>query len=301
MIETSSNGGEQVWRDRELEKYNGSMEKIDFQRCFDTVRGCLAREFNFEPHPVQFFLIHDLEGQQLYKDLLRMHGGSERAIDTCVVEMLRSNPSSCCHPIHDLRQTLGIEADYLIGLGNFPSADSLMIVLGEEVTHGKHACAMTFEKGREESYAKVFHEVTAEFVGRLGARYICSKLGLKAQEPCEVKLESDRMTDSDWNHFIGYMALQNIAERGIDLPAQELFHADDEEHFWNIVLRASGKSIELVFGLPEGSNLKPHEEFVDTTLKASRSDRAIHVKFEHSPTQWLRDAFEQVVRDLFPR
>ncbi len=89
------------------------------------------------------------------------------------------------------------------------------------------------------------------------------------------------LTFSEWAHLLSYFAVDELIDRGKELPAEELFHASDETVFWRVLLENIRDPVELNFQFPPDLRFEKVVDPLNDLLKGSKADEAIKLVFSY--------------------
>lgn len=263
-----------------LERYgiyqnpDGSLKRLDAQQSLDQVTSELRGIFGFNPavRGSVIFTGPDIVNPT-FRTLLEQRSPNITDIESFHQRLVEASEiGGVATYSGDLELGLDPHPDYLVFMSVLSSANLFPITLAEEITHGEHIAGIISWEGISYlEYRDRFSSLTEEFLGYGGRKKIIEAAGLEGKYEPTIDLTKG-MTESDWAHKLAYLAVDDLFDRNIDLPLQDLFRAPDEAEFWRIASESVSDGVRFRFNFPTGSEFASLQEWIDSFIKRSKAN-----------------------------
>ena len=272
-----------------LERYGvyltSDRRQVDYVNPEITLRGvtgALEDYFGFRSHTPKLFLLQSEEELAFLRHVLALKDLPEADIDR-IVPLIQKDGAVTVY-LHD-EENLRYPCDYAIFVGDVPALEFPRTV-GEEVTHGEHACIAKIDHRMSKGeYDSAFHELTQEFVAYLGSIAVLRLAGFQAAYLDTVSLHRpiDQLTESDIAHLVAYGAVDAMVAQEFNFPAQALMRASTNQNFWAQMSRANHNvPVQIGFIVPEALSLQSVQKTIDTLIDEAGAEGVIKATAYHS-------------------
>jgi hypothetical protein len=263
------------------EKPEGGYD-INLQRSVNGVVNELSNYFGFKRHDgIVEFTAPGSEAANLRR-ILNSRNANQNAIENAV-DRISAGAEVGGATVYTGDLDLGFpkKPSYMVFVSNATQITNFPFMMGEEFTHGEHMAYGVEDLGLSYTdYKSTFHEVTEEFLGYMGRQRIIKVAGLTGNYNPDLNWTRD-LNESEWAHWLGYLSVDHLEEQGKQLPAKELFHAQDETIFWQILLEGVKDPIEFNFCFPPTLRFENLVQPLNNILRNAKADKAIKLDFSY--------------------
>jgi hypothetical protein len=244
------------------------------------VREDLIELFGFSSHKGVLNWIDSEEKINILRTYSEFRGASQAEIVTAVEKYTVGKGIGAAY-CADVDLGLETKPEYIIFMSPATEITFIPFVLGEEITHAEHVCSVIEEERiTYREYQKRFHVVTEEFLGYIGRRKIHENALVPFEYKAVIGPTKNLSHHNTVAHWLAYYAVDGLNSEKVKLPFKELFHAQYEEQFWEIVLGALGRPYPLSFKSAEGHLSPSFAASIKDIMKQSKSEGAFQLIFK---------------------
>ncbi len=260
---------------------DGTFQRLDTQRSIDAVNAELNEIFQFNSNITGSIIFTGAEAvNPVFQRILENRGFESNDIGNFHSRLTVGREiGGAAAYTGDLELGLGETKDFVVFMSSQTRVSDFPIFLAEEIMHGQHIAEVINREGISfEEYRNRFGVLTEEFLGYSGRKKIIEACGLEGKYGTDVELKPG-MTESDWGHLLGYFAVDDLFDRGIELPYRDLFRAPDEETFWQILRDNTGTTVNYKFQFPQSQDFTPLQDWLQRYINRCKADSFLQLKF----------------------